>query len=136
MHAEFGNGHKQIIFYNADKRHDVDVMLSRIASSYKAMLAVGYPIIARAERCCKVIFTSDMPGRTALNVYISSRPCGIYTDEQAYHKQLARAFFSATGFDIYPTSSSAADLEIGIGNMDAGTQGYVILKDAIMEFAF
>ncbi len=133
MYIELGTGYREIMVYNADKRHDVDVMLWRIASSYKAMLAVGYPIIARAERCCKVIFTSDMPGRTALNVYISSRPCGIYTDEQAYHKQIARAVFSATGFDIYQTNSSVADLEIGIGGLDAGTQGFVILQDAILK---
>ena len=136
MYVAFGSGNKQIIIYNADKRPDVDVMLSRIASSYKALLAAGYPNIARVERGCKLIFTSDMPICGSLTIYITSRPHGIYTDVQAYHKQLARVLYSATGFDVLQTSGSDADLEIGIGNMDAGTQGYVMLKDAIPEFTF
>ena len=133
MYVTFGSGNKQIIIYNADKRPDVDVMLSRIASSYKAMLAAGYPNIARVERGCKLIFTSDRPTRASLKVNISSRALGIYADKKAYHRQLAREMFSLTGLDVYQTNDSDADLEFGIGNLDANTQGFVMLKDAILQ---
>jgi hypothetical protein len=80
-----------------------------------------------------LIFTSDRPTRTSLKVNISSRALGIYADKKAYHTQLAREMFSLTGLDVYQTNDSDADLEFGIGNLDANTQGFVMLKDAILQ---
>ena len=133
MYIVLGNGYKEITVYNVERRHDIDAMLSRIAASYEAMLAVGNPCITRAQSGCKLIFTSDRPTRASLKVNISSRALGIYVDEQAYHRQLAREMFSLTGLDVYQTNDSDADLEFGIGNLDANTQGFVMLKDAILQ---
>ena len=136
MYIEVGSGYRRILFYNKEKRHDVDVMLSRIAETYTTMHAAGYyPCIEREERSCKLIFTSETVVGAFLGINITSLPCGIYTDEQAYHKQLAWILSTATGFDTYQTIRSDADLEIGIGDMDAGSQGYVMLRDAILDFA-
>ena len=134
MYIEVGSGYRRILFYNKEKRHDVDVMLSRIAETYTTMHAAGYyPCIERAERSCKLIFTSDRPTRASLKVNISSRALGIYANKKAYHRQLAREMFSLTGLDVYQTNDSDADLEFGIGNLDANTQGFVMLKDAIWQ---
>lgn len=133
MYIVLGNCYKEITVYNVERRHDVDAMLSRIAASCEAMLAVGNPCITRAQSGCKLIFASDRPTRASLKVNISSRALGIYADEQAYHTQLAREMFSLTGLDVYQTNDSDADLEFGIGNLDANTQGFVMLKDAILQ---
>ena len=135
MGIAFGSGHTQIVIYNADKRYEVDLMLSRIAAAYQAMLTVGYPSVTRAEHSCILIFSSCKHVCAALNLSISSRPYGIYVDECAYHKQLAQVIHRETGFEIHPTNTVDADLEIGIGGLDASTQGFVILKDALLGLA-
>ena len=133
MHIEIGTGNRYIIFHNVDKTHDVDIMLTRIAASYNKMLAMGYPNAIKTHRCCRMIFSNEDPIYTGFRVNISIRPCGIYIGNSAYDKQIARSFFTMTGWSIHEVQSSEKDLEIGIGSLRADTQGYAMLKDAMLE---
>lgn len=133
MHIEIGTGDRYIIFHNVDKTYDVDNMLTRIAASYKEMLAVGYPDAVKTHRSCRMIFSNEDPVYAGVMINISKRPCGIYIGNSAYDKQIARRFFTMTGWNIHKAESSAKNLEIGIGSLRADTQGFAILKDAMLE---
>ena len=136
MHIELGRGPQRIIYFNSDKILEIDTMLARIAIAYKSMLAAGYPSIVTADRNCRLIFTSESPVCTGLRIDVSSRPCGIYTDMTADHKHLARRFYAMTGLATYDAENSNADLEIGVGGIAVSTQGYVLLKDALLGLAY
>ncbi len=135
MHIELGTGHKNIVYYNADGSHDIDVLLARIAAAYKAMLSVGYPSVTKVNGSCRLIFTSESPVCAGLRIHVSLRPCGIYTDKSAYHRQIAHAFYTMTCLDMYARDCADAAVEIGVGGIDVGTQGYVMLKDAVLGLA-
>ncbi len=130
MHIEIGTGEKSIVISNKEKSHEIDVMLTRIASTYSSMISMGYPDALAAYRKCKLIFTSENMDCKGLIINVSLRPCGIYTDEYAYHKQIARALYTVTGMDVHECADAA--VEIGIGGIDACTQGYALLKDALI----
>ena len=134
MHIELGTGCKKIIFYNADKSDDIDAMLARIAAAHNAMISAEYPSAVQAKYNYKLIFTSESIDCDGLRIHISSRPCGIYTNNFAYHKQLAHKLFTMTGFEIHHIDT--ANIEIGIGGLDAQTQGFVMLKDALPAICY
>ena len=135
MYIEYGMGRNQIVYYNADKSLEVEVMLKHIACAYNAMIAAGYPGIINSIHRCRVIFTDEERTRTGLVINISTQPYGIYANKSAYSKQIAKALFTMTGINIYEQDCTEAAVEIGMGGIDAQTQGYVILKDAILEIS-
>ena len=132
MYIEFGSGRKQIAFYYTDKHYDIDVMLLHIVAAYEAMLKADCSNVDYIARNCRLIFSSERPVGAALTIYVSTRPCGIYVDKYAYHKQLAKTLYRELGFDIHQSNATDADLEIGIGGLQASTQGGLLLKDAIL----
>ncbi len=131
MHIEIGTGEKTLVISNTERSHEVDVMLTRIATAYSAMVSMGYSDAMAAYRKCTLIFTSENNDCTGLSIGITLRPYGIYTDEHAYHKQIARALYTVTGMDVHECADAA--VEIGIGGIDADTQGYALLKDALIS---
>ncbi len=135
MHIELGTGQKHILYYNIERSNEVDLMFTRISATYRTMLGLGYPYIIEANRNCKLILSSERFDLTGLRIIVSSRPYGIYTNRTAYHKQIARAIYTMTGLDMYERDSTEADVEIGVGGIDVGTQVYVMLKDAVLGLA-
>lgn len=133
MHLELGIGQRTIYFCNPEKDPDVDAMLTRIATAYSTMLCMGYPEINRTYRQCKMIFTSVNAPNTRYSIAISTRPCGIYTADHAFSKQIARQLHALTGITVKTDSSALCAVEIGLGNLDIPLQGYVLLKDAILS---
>lgn len=131
MHIEIGTGTKTLVIANMEKSQEIEAMLMRIASAYSDMVSLGYPEALSAYRKCKLIFTSEISDCTGVWIRISSlRSCGIYTDQSAYHKQIAYALYTMTGMNVYECADAA--VEIGLGGIDAGIQGYVLLKDAVL----
>ena len=127
MHLEVVIGQSTIIYGNTNRAADVDVLLSRIASACTAMSAIGYPDLNKYK-----IVMMDDPSRSELLIDISMRPCGIYASHRAYHKQIARKLQQLTGLPIMGSVGACAAVEIGLGGIDAKTEGYAMLKDALI----
>lgn len=132
MHVELGTGQKNIAYYNADKQQEIDLMFLRIAAAYATMLRLKYPEIERLNRNYTMIFSSESTIGDALIVKVTGRSCGIYVSENAYCKQMSNALHRLTGLPV-KADKHAQTVEIGIGGMDAESEGYVLLKDALLE---
>lgn len=133
MYLELGNGKKEIVLLNADKSNDITVMLSRIFQTYQTMLASRYAILTKITHHYKLIFTDDVQTYHGCRIDISTRPCGIYIGTAAYLNQIGQTLFVSTGLKIHYQDIKSEHVEIGIGNMDACTHGYVIIKDALLQ---
>ena len=132
MHIEFGTGSKTLIILNADRSDDLDATFTRIVDSYRLMRQMQHPTVVFAHNRCHLVFTSTNAHHTGLTIFVSNRPCGIYTDCSAYHKRLAHECFRLTALPIYQSECPLRDIEIGLGGLEAKTQGYVMLRDTVL----
>lgn len=132
MHLVLGIGQPTIYFCNPEKDPDVDAMLTRIATAYSTMLCMGHPEINRTYRLYKMIFTDEKIQKYPYVIALSLRPCGIYISSIPYYKQLAKELHRMTSFPIVLENDHPNMMEIGLGALAIKTEGYVMLKDAIL----
>ena len=132
MHWELGLGSRILAVRNVQNSPDVDTMLTRIATAYSTMLCMGYPQMNRIYRTCKLIFTCEQVLNATYALDISLRDLGIYTQSDACSVQIAKQLYVLTGLPIAIDPCIQANAEIGLGGLCIQTDGYALLKDAMI----
>ena len=131
MQVNIGMGERKIVYYNVDKLPQIDQMLMRIADAYKAMLQFQYPAIEQLYKGWTMVFSSERIEVDGIEVGISRRKIGVYSGMCAYQRQIAKEMFRLTGMPVV-LDQDVGKIVIGLGGYEARTQGYVLLKDALL----
>ena len=132
MKLELGIGQHPLIVCNIERHEDINAMFERIATAYSAMLCMGYPVICYTYRQCKILFTDGVLPIHAPCVAISLRACGLYITDHPYNRKVTRELHAMTGLPISRIPFSGSTVEIGLGGIDVVSEGYALLKDALL----
>lgn len=135
MHTVIGIGNCKIVYLNCTNAQNVDELFQRLIQTYTIMLDLGYPTPKSWFGNNRLVFTDNHLLCQDANLCIGfhKMPLGVYTDKNAYHKQIAKRISFETGLPVFTEDHTSHDICIGIGNESNMLENYMILKESLLK---
>ncbi len=135
MHTVIGIGDCKIVYLNCMNTPDVDELFIKLIQTYTMMFDLGNPTQKRCFRKNRFVFTDDqlLCEDANLSIGFIKNALGVYTDRNAYHKQIAERISFDSGLPIFTEDHTTQDICIGIGNESNIFENYMILKDCLLK---